>query len=225
MAELIEKAGLLIAAPLARFIEQQALPGTGLEAGPLWDGIAAIYARFAPDNRALLATRDALQAKIDAWHVAHADALIDSAAYQACLREIGYLVAEPAPFAVGSADVDDEVARTAGPQLVVPVLNARFVLNAANARWGSLYDALYGTDAIPGAAAGKGYDAARGVQVIAGATVRSTPRSTSTGPYRWPADRGPLLPAAIRCLPIPPNSSAAPATTCCSVTTACTSRS
>ena len=167
MSELVDRAGLKVAQPLADFIERQALPGTGLDAAALWAGVAAIYARFAPENRALLATRDALQAKIDAWHVARAGRPVDPVEYQAFLREIGYLVDEPAPFAIGSADVDDEVARMAGPQLVVPVLNARFVLNAANARWGSLYDALYGTDAIPGAPAGKGYDAARGALVIA----------------------------------------------------------
>ncbi len=167
MTGLIDKAGLQVAPLLARFIEEQALPGTGLDADALWAGVAAIYARFAPENRTLLATRDAIQAKIDAWHGAHGGGPIDPAAYQAFLREIGYLVDEPAPFAIGSTNVDDEVARTAGPQLVVPVLNARFVLNAANARWGSLYDALYGTDAIAGAPAGKGYDPARGAQVVA----------------------------------------------------------
>jgi len=167
MTHYTEKAGLKVAAPLARFIEEQALPGTGVESGAFWAGAAAIFARFAPENAALLAKRAELQARIDAWHGAHRGQPIDMAAYTAFLHEIGYLVAEPAPFAISSAHVDDEVAKLAGPQLVVPVLNARFVLNAANARWGSLYDALYGTDAIPGAPAGKGFDAARGAQVVA----------------------------------------------------------
>jgi len=167
MAEMIEKAGLKIAASLVDFIETQALPGTGFDAAAFWQGVSDIYARFAPENAALLAVRDDLQAKIDAWHEARAGKPIDQMEYQAFLREIGYLVDEPAPFAVAPTNVDAEVASLAGAQLVVPILNARFLLNAANARWGSLYDALYGTDAIQGAASGKGYDAARGAQVIA----------------------------------------------------------
>ncbi|MES3057455.1 malate synthase G [Sphingomonas faeni] len=167
MAEMIEKAGLKIAASLVDFIETQALPGTGLDAAAFWQGVSDIYARFAPENAALLVVRDDLQAKIDAWHEARAGKPIDQMEYQAFLREIGYLVDEPAPFAVAPSKVDAEVASLAGAQLVVPILNARFLLNAANARWGSLYDALYGTDAIPGAASGKGYDPARGAQVIA----------------------------------------------------------
>ena len=167
MAEMMEKAGLKIAASLVDFIETQALPGTGLEATAFWQGVSDIYARFAPENAELLAVRDDLQAKIDAWHETRAGKPIDQPEYQAFLREIGYLVDEPAPFAVAPTNVDAEVASLAGAQLVVPILNARFLLNAANARWGSLYDALYGTDAIPGAASGKGYDAVRGAQVIA----------------------------------------------------------
>ncbi|WP_380784066.1 malate synthase G [Sphingomonas sp. R86520] len=162
-----DRAGLKVAASLVDFIETSALPGTGLDAAPFWQGVADIYARFAPENAALLTVRDDLQAKIDAWHEASAGKPIEQAKYQAFLREIGYLVDEPAPFAVAPTNVDAEVASLAGAQLVVPILNARFLLNAANARWGSLYDALYGTDAIPGAASGKGYDAARGAQVIA----------------------------------------------------------
>jgi malate synthase len=164
---MIEKAGLQVAEALVDFIEQQALPGTGIDAGAFWAGAAAIFARFAPENAALLAKRDALQAAIDAWHQGRAGTEIDPVAYQAFLREIGYLVPEPAPFAVGTTGVDAEVASIAGPQLVVPILNARFLLNAANARWGSLYDALYGSDAIPGAPAGRGYDADRGAKVVA----------------------------------------------------------
>ncbi|MDE0879589.1 MAG: malate synthase G [Sphingomonas bacterium] len=164
---MITRAGLSVAEPLARFVEEHALSGTGIAADRFWSGVAEIFARFSPENRALLATRDTMQAQIDAWHADHAGKAIDQREFQGFLREIGYLVPEPAPFAITTQHVDPEIATMAGPQLVVPVLNARFVLNAANARWGSLYDALYGTDAIPGAATGKGYDAARGAQVIA----------------------------------------------------------
>ncbi len=167
MTSMTDRAGLQVAQALASFIEDRALPNTGIDADAFWRGVAAIFAQFAPENAALLAKRDSIQAQIDAWHQERAGQPIDAAAYQGFLRDIGYLVPEPAPFQIGSENVDDEVARLAGPQLVVPILNARFLLNAANARWGSLYDALYGTDAIPGAAAGKGYDAARGAQVIA----------------------------------------------------------
>ncbi|PZU09215.1 malate synthase G [Sphingomonas sp.] len=161
-----EKAGLRVASVLSDFIEAHALPGTGIEAEAFWRGAADLFARFAPENRALLARRDALQTEIDAWHQDRAGRPIDAAAYQAFLRDIGYLVEEPAPFAIGTTNVDAELAAMAGPQLVVPVLNARFLLNAANARWGSLYDALYGTDALPGTAA-PGYDPVRGAEVIA----------------------------------------------------------
>ncbi|MBB4640574.1 malate synthase G [Rhizorhapis suberifaciens] len=164
---MIDKAGLLVAAELAEFIERRALPGTGIAADAFWRGSAAIFSRFAPENAALLIKRNDIQAKIDAWHHERAGQPVDMAGYQAFLREIGYLVEEPAPFAISSQNVDAELATMAGPQLVVPILNARFVLNAANARWGSLYDALYGTDAIPGTPQGKGYDPERGGQVIA----------------------------------------------------------
>ncbi|KXU29798.1 malate synthase G [Sphingobium sp. 22B] len=167
MTSMTDRAGLKVAQQLATFIEERALPGTGIDAGAFWRGAAAIFAQFAPENAALLAKRDAIQAQIDGWHRERAGQPVDAAAYQAFLRDIGYLVPEPAPFQIGSENVDEEIGRLAGPQLVVPILNARFLLNAANARWGSLYDALYGTDAIPGSAAGKGYDAQRGAQVIA----------------------------------------------------------
>ena len=126
------------------------LPGTGIAAEALWAGAADIFARFAPRNQALLEKRDAIQAAIDHWHKARANQPHDAGAYKAFLTELGYLVQEPAPFTVNPVNVDRELAMVAGPQRVVPVLNARFLLNAANARWGSLYDALYGTDAIPG---------------------------------------------------------------------------
>src|SRR5690606_26104835 len=137
MGQMVDRAGLSVAQELVAFIESQALPGTGIAADAFWQGVADIFARFAPRNRALLARRDDLQARIDAWHEARAGQPVDAEAYQAFLREIGYLVPEPAPFAIGSDHVDAELASMAGPQLVVPVLNARFLLNAANARWGS----------------------------------------------------------------------------------------
>ena len=163
---MIAKAGLAVAAELAQFIERDVLPGTGISAAEFWPGAAAILERFAPLNRALLDKRDALQVQIDAWYDAQPGRAPSGAETQAFLAEIGYVVAEPAPFAVDPVRVDAELALSAGPQLVVPVLNARFLLNAANARWGSLYDALYGSDAIPGAAQGPGYDPVRGAAVI-----------------------------------------------------------
>ncbi len=153
------RSGLSVAEPLARFVEEQVLPGLDIAAEGWWAGVAEIFAQFAPENRALLAKRDAIQAMIDVNPALSGD--------EKFLREIGYLVDEPAPFTIGTRNVDPEIATMAGPQLVVPALNARFVLNAANARWGSLYDALYGTDALPGAAKPGGYDAERGAQVIA----------------------------------------------------------
>ena len=160
----MDRAGLTIAPRLASFIDDRVLPGTGLDAAVFWSGVAAIFARFTPENRTLLAERDRLQAAIDGWHRANA---FDTVAYRAFLTDIGYLVPEPAPFAIDPTQVDPEIATMAGPQLVVPILNARFLLNAANARWGSLYDALYGSDALSGTPAPGGYDAARGAQVIA----------------------------------------------------------
>jgi len=183
MTDRTERAGLQVAATLATFIETQALPGTGIAPDVFWTGMADILARFAPDNAALLAMRDRLQAQIDAYYESDVGAAADPVADTGFLRSIGYLVDEPAPFTIGSNGVDAELATTAGPQLVVPVLNARFLLNAANARWGSLYDALYGTDALPGAASGPGYDAARGAQVIAWAKAfldRAVPLATGT---------------------------------------------
>ncbi|MDE1917108.1 MAG: malate synthase G [Sphingomonadales bacterium] len=161
------RAGLSIDSALANFLETAVLPGTGLASDAFWAGVAGIFARFTPRNQALLARRDALQTQIDAWYRTPEGKAADGAATEAFLRSIGYLVPEPAPFAVDPAHVDAELASTAGPQLVVPVLNARFALNAANARWGSLYDALYGTDALPGVPAAKGYDPQRGAHVIA----------------------------------------------------------
>ena len=168
MTDFHDRHGLSVDSRLISFIEDKALPGTGLDADRFWSDFADLLAKFAPENAALLAKREDLQAQIDAWHQARAGQVHDAAAYQDFLREIGYLVPEPAPFRVGTADVDPEIATMAGPQLVVPALNARFALNAANARWGSLYDAFYGTDALdaPPAKPG-GYDADRGAAVIA----------------------------------------------------------
>ncbi|MBU1385903.1 MAG: malate synthase G [Alphaproteobacteria bacterium] len=161
------RAGLQVAEDLAAFIETEVLPGLDIPADRFWTGAADVFARFAPENRRLLAVRDDLQTRIDAWHTARRGQPHDPAATTAFLREIGYLVDEPAPFAIGTRNVDAEVATLAGPQLVVPILNARFVLNAANARWGSLYDALYGTDALGDLPQGGGYDPARGARVVA----------------------------------------------------------
>ena len=159
--------GVAIAPSFHSFIENEVLPGTGVQAAAFWEGFAKLVSELAPRNRALLDERDKLQAQIDAWHLARRGKDIDAGAYEAFLREIGYLQPEGPDFKVGTSNVDPEVAEVAGPQLVVPVMNTRFALNAANARWGSLYDALYGTDALGPPPSGKGYDAARGAAVIA----------------------------------------------------------
>ncbi len=161
---------LQVATPLFDFINSQVLPDVGVDQEAFWQGFSQIVTDLAPKNAALLAERDRLQAELDTWHKANPGPVTDMAAYRKFLEQIGYLVPVPAGAKATTTNVDDELATQAGPQLVVPILNARYALNAANARWGSLYDALYGTDAIPetdGAEKGKGYNPKRGEKVIA----------------------------------------------------------
>ncbi len=168
MIDRIEISGLQIARVLHDFIVEEVTPGTGVDASQFWGGLSSIVADLGPRNRMLLEKRDALQEAIDDWHRANG-APSDMDAYKAFLTEIGYLVPEGPAFSVATERVDAEISTIAGPQLVVPVANARYALNAANARWGSLYDALYGTDAIAedgGAEKGKTYNPVRGAKVI-----------------------------------------------------------
>jgi malate synthase len=161
--------GLHVATPLARFIEDRVLPGTGIAPAPFWQGFDALVRELAPKNAALLAERDRLQAELDAWHSRHPGPVKDRRAYREFLKRIGYLVPVPARVKVTTKNVDAELARQAGPQLVVPITNARYALNAANARWGSLYDALYGTDVLPdtdGATRDAIYNPLRGAKVV-----------------------------------------------------------
>ncbi|CAN5400078.1 malate synthase G [soil metagenome] len=162
--------GLQVANELHRFIEDEVLPATGVDSAVFWKGFEAIVSDLAPKNIALLAERDRIQTEMDAWHKANPGPIGDMPAYRAFLEKIGYLLPQPKDVQTTTSNVDAELALQAGPQLVVPILNARYALNAANARWGSLYDALYGTDAIPetdGAEKGKGYNPVRGAKVIA----------------------------------------------------------
>jgi len=170
MTERTQEGGLQIASSLHRLINDEIAPGTGISPAHFWQQLEAILTDLAPRNEALLRHRDTLQAKIDTWHSERSGEPHDAAAYKAFLEEVGYLVPEGDDFTITTENVDTEIAEQAGPQLVVPVKNARFALNAANARWGSLYDALYGTDAIPetdGAEKGSGYNPVRGEKVIA----------------------------------------------------------
>ncbi|MDH3668459.1 MAG: malate synthase G [Paracoccaceae bacterium] len=166
MSERVSAGGLSVARELFEFIETEALPATGLESATFWDGFGRIAAEFSARNRALVAKRDALQAKIDDWHKARAGQDHDPAAYKDFLSEIGYLESEGPDFQIDTPNVDAEFSTIAGPQLVVPMMNARYALNAANARWGSLYDALYGTDAMGSSPEPGGYDPERGAEVI-----------------------------------------------------------
>jgi malate synthase len=167
MTQRVTRAGLQVDAVLADFVEGAALSGTGVPSERFWSGFSAALARLAPQNRALLARRDDLQSRIDAWHIARRGQPFDAPAYRAFLTDIGYLLPEGPDFRIETENVDPEIALIPGPQLVVPVMNARFALNAANARWGSLYDVLYGTDALGDLPSGRGFDPARGVRVVA----------------------------------------------------------
>ncbi|WP_339415369.1 malate synthase G [Pseudomonas sp. RL_105y_Pfl1_103] len=170
MTEHVQVGGLQVAKVLFDFVNNEAIPGTGITADQFWAGADKVIHDLAPKNKALLAKRDDFQVRVDTWHQTHAGQAHDPVAYKAFLQDIGYLQPEAADFQATTQNVDDEIARMAGPQLVVPVMNARFALNASNARWGSLYDALYGTDAISeadGAEKGQGYNKVRGDKVIA----------------------------------------------------------
>ncbi|WP_010625793.1 malate synthase G [Halomonas sp. KM-1] len=188
MSERVTRHRLQVAAELDRFINDQALPGAGIDAESFWAGVDAIFHDLTPKNRELLAERERLQAQLDTWHRENPGPVRDMSVYRAFLEEIGYLVDAPAQVTVSTANVDREVAIQAGPQLVVPVSNARYALNAANARWGSLYDALYGTDAISeegGAEKGSGYNPKRGEKVIAYARgVLDLAAPLATGSHR-----------------------------------------
>lgn len=170
MTNYVEIENLRVAPALAEFLEKEAIAGTNVSVEAFWKGFSAIVHDLAPKNRSLLAKRDEMQAQIDAWYKANRDRAYTQAEYQDFLKEIGYLLPEGEDFKVSTSNVDPEIAELAGPQLVVPVMNARYALNAANARWGSLYDALYGTDAISeddGAEKSGGYNPKRGAKVIA----------------------------------------------------------
>jgi len=198
MTQRIDAFGLQVAEELHAFIETEALPGTGVPAEAFWQGLSGLIHDLSPRNRALLARRDALQQTIDAWHRERRGKPHDAAAYEAFLREIGYLAPEGPAFTIATENVDPEIADIAGPQLVVPITNARYALNAANARFGSLYDALYGTDALGDAPAGGGYDPERGARVIAWAkgfldTVAPLGNGSHAGATGYRVENGALV--------------------------------
>ena len=163
----VERGTLLVGVELAAVIEDEALPASGVEPAGFWQGLSALIDDLGPRNAELLAVRATMQAAIDSWHRQRAGQPHDAAEYRSFLEEIGYLVPAGPPFQIATEVGDPEITTVAGPQLVVPVSNARYAINAANARWGSLYDALYGTDALGSAAPSGPYDPSRGAQVIA----------------------------------------------------------
>ena len=243
MTDRVTVGNLRVAQVLHDFVNNEALPGTDIDPDSFWAGVDKVVADLAPQNQDLLARRDELQARIDRWHRQHVIEPIDPEAYRQFLTEIGYLLPEPDDFTITTAGVDDEITTTAGPQLVVPVLNARFALNAANARWGSLYDALYGTDVIPesdGAEKGTGYNKVRGDKVIAYArdfldagrpaghrVATPTPPASRSTTARLLITLGDGLSPGWRRRSSSPATPARPTrpSPCCWSTTACTSRS
>ena len=198
MTQRVDRAGLQVAAQLADFIEGDALPGTGIAADAFWTGFSALIHDFGPKNKALLEKRETIQSQIDDWHKERGDQAHDYTAYEAFLRDIGYVVPQGDDFTIDTANVDPEIASIAGPQLVVPITNARFALNAANARWGSLYDAFYGTDAMGRSPQDKGYDRGHGSRVVARTRVFLDDTFPITGAShgdvrRYVVERGALM--------------------------------
>jgi len=198
MSQRIEKNGLQVDAELAEFIDGKVLPGSGVKPEDFWQGFSSLAHDFAPRNTELLAKRQSIQGQIDDWHIAREGQALDGAEYKAFLREIGYLVDEGLEFEIETANVDPEIALVPGPQLVVPITNARFALNAANARWGSLYDAFYGTDAMGILPPAGGYDRGHGSRVVARARVfldQAFPieNTSHADARRYYVDKGALL--------------------------------
>ena len=187
MSTRVTRSDLSVDPILADFIEDKALPGTNISAETFWQALSTLAHDFGPRNAELLATRDRMQSELDAWHKAHPGKITDMEAYKGFLSELGYLVPEGEDFQIETMNTDPEFATTPGPQLVVPITNARYALNAANARWGSLYDAFYGTDALGAPAPSGGFDTARGQEVVKAAkaflptgTARSLPPLPTT---------------------------------------------
>ncbi|SHG62326.1 malate synthase [Cognatiyoonia sediminum] len=198
MSQRIEKNGLQVDAELAEFIDEKALPGSGVKPEDFWQGFSSLAHDFAPRNNELLAIRQTIQGQIDDWHIVREGQALDGADYKAFLREIGYLVDEGLEFEIETANVDPEIALVPGPQLVVPITNARFALNAANARWGSLYDAFYGTDAMGSLPPAGGYDRGHGARVVARSRVfldQAFPieNTSHADARRYYVDKGALL--------------------------------